>query len=161
MVDTSKQAAQERFSEHEAALRELSLWMYENPETAHKEFNTSARMAEVLKAGGFKIEYPAYGLETAFKASIGSSGPRIVICAEMDALPDVGQACGHNIIATAGIGAGLALAAVADHLGIRVTVLGTPAEEGSGGKVDLIDAGAFKDAAASMMIHPSGRASLI
>jgi amidohydrolase len=75
----------------------------------------------------------------------------------MDALPDVGQTCGHKIIATAGIGAGLALAAVADDLGIRVTVLGTPAEEGGGGKVDLINAGAFKDAAASMMIHPSGR----
>jgi amidohydrolase len=131
--------------------------MYENPEMAYEEFNTSARMAEALRTGGFDVEYPAYGLETAFEANIGTSGPRIVICAEMDALPDVGQACGHNIIATAGIGAGLALAAIAEELGIRVTVLGTPAEEGGGGKVDLIDAGAFKDAAAAMMIHPSGR----
>ena len=157
VAETAKQVAERRFGEHEPALRELSLWMYENPETAYEEFETSAKMADALRAGGFEVEHPAYGLDTAFEANIGSSGPRVVICAEMDALPDVGQACGHNIIATAGIGAGLALGAVAYELGIRVTVLGTPAEEGGGGKVDLINAGAFKDAAASMMIHPSGR----
>ncbi|NNC73900.1 MAG: amidohydrolase, partial [Acidimicrobiia bacterium] len=77
------------------------------------------------------------------------------ICAEYDALPEVGHACGHNVIATAALGAGIALQQIADELGIRVTVLGTPAEEAYGGKVDLINAGAFSDAAASMMIHPS------
>jgi amidohydrolase len=86
---------------------------------------------------------------------VGSSGPRVIICCEYDALPDIGHACGHNIIATAALGAGVALAGLADELGIRVTVLGTPAEEGGGGKVDLIDAGALADAAAAMMIHPS------
>jgi amidohydrolase len=96
-------------------------------------------------------------LDTAFEATIGSSGPRVVICCEYDALPEIGQACGHNIIATAAVGAGIALAGMVDDLGMRVTVLGTPAEEGGGGKVDLIDAGAFEDAAASMMIHPSPR----
>jgi amidohydrolase len=157
VAETAKRLAEERFSEHETALRELSLWMYENPELGYKEYETSAHMAEALRAGGFEVEYPAYGLETAFEATVGTSGPRVVICAEMDALPVIGHACGHNIIATAGIGAGIALAAVAEQLGIRVTVLGTPAEEGGGGKVELINAGAFQDAAASMMVHPSTR----
>ncbi len=151
----SKQRAEARFEEHREALEELSRWMYEHPELAYEEHETSARMAAALEAGGFTVERPAYGLDTAFRADVGSSGPRVVICAEMDALPEVGHACGHNIIATAGIGAGLALAPLADELGIRVTVLGTPAEEHFGGKVDLIDAGAFEDCAASMMIHPT------
>ncbi len=157
MSATSKQRADERFGEHEEALQQLARWMYENPEVAYVEHETSAHMVEALRRGGFEVEYPAYGLETAFRADVGSSGPRVVICAEMDALPEIGHACGHNIIATAGIGAGLALAPLADELGIRVTVLGTPAEEHYGGKVDLINAGAFEDAAASMMIHPSPR----
>src|SRR5690606_37417166 len=105
--------------------------------------------------------YPAYGLETAFEATVGSSGPRVVICCEYDALPEVGHACGHNVIATAAIGAGIALAGLAGELGIRVTVLGTPAEEAGGGKVDLIAAGAFEDAACSMMVHPSWKADVI
>lgn len=157
MTGTSKERAEQRFGEHEEALQLLSKWMYDNPETAYVEYETSAKMVEALRAGGFEVEYPAYGLETAFRADVGSTGPRVIICAEMDALPEVGQACGHNIIATAGVGAGLALAPVAEELGIRVTVLGTPAEEHYGGKVDLIKAGAFEDAAASMMIHPSPR----
>lgn len=129
--------------------------MYDNPEIGYQEFETSRRLSDYLATQGMTVTYPAYGLETAFEATAGSSGPRIVICCEYDALPEVGQACGHNIIATAALGAGLALAPLADELGIRVTVLGTPAEEGGGGKVELINAGAFEDAAASMMIHPS------
>ena len=152
---TRKDTARDHFEKAEPALQELSQWMYDNPETAYEELETSARMVAVLEANGFDVEYPAYGLDTAFAARVGSSGPEVIICAEMDALPEVGHACGHNIIATAGIGAGIALAAVAEELGIRVTVLGTPAEEHHGGKVDLIEAGAFEGAAASMMIHPS------
>ena len=129
----------------------MSLWMYNNPELAYEEFESSRRLAEFLGQGGFEIKYPAYGLATAFEANAGSAGPRVVICCEYDALPKVGHACGHNIIATAALGAGIATAALADDLGIRITVLGTPAEEGGGGKVALIDAGAFQDAAASMM----------
>ncbi|HSM43409.1 MAG TPA: amidohydrolase, partial [Acidimicrobiia bacterium] len=82
-------------------------------------------------------------------------GPRVVICAEYDALAGVGHACGHNIIAASSLGAGVAVAGLAEELGMRVTVLGTPAEEGGGGKIELVDAGAFEDAAASLMIHPS------
>lgn len=152
---TTKQRAEEAFSAKEHDLRELSQWMYDNPETAYEEYGTSQRIVEMLRSGGFEVEFPAYGLDTAFAARVGSSGPEVVICAEMDALPEVGHACGHNIIATAGMGAGLALVDLAEELGIRVTVLGTPAEEKYGGKVDLIDAGAFAGAAASMMIHPA------
>ncbi len=150
----NKQAAETAFSAVEEELRSTSRWMYENPELAFQEYESSRRLSELLGANGFDVTYPAHGLETAFEATVGTAGPRIVICCEYDALPKVGQACGHNIIATAALGAGIAVAGIADDLGIRVTVLGTPAEEGGGGKVDLINAGAFEDAAASMMIHP-------
>jgi metal-dependent amidase/aminoacylase/carboxypeptidase family protein len=129
--------------------------MYENPEIGYQEHQSSARLAAFLEEHGFNVDHPTHGLDTAFAATVGTSGPRVVICCEYDALPDIGHACGHNIIATAAVGAGVALAGLADELGIRVTVLGTPAEEGGGGKVDLIDAGALSDAAAAMMIHPS------
>lgn len=151
----SKETAAELFDDVEHELRELSRWMYENPEIAFEEKETSARLVEFLGDHGFDVEYPAYGLDTAFAARAGSTGPEVVICCELDALPEVGHACGHNLIATAAAGAGAALAPIADDLGCRVTVLGTPAEEMYGGKVDLINAGAFSDAAASIMVHPS------
>lgn len=152
---TAKDRAREAFEQHEVALQELSQWMYDNPEIGYEEYETARHAVELLRDAGVDVEFPAYGIDTAFAARFGSSGPEVVVCAELDALPDVGHACGHNIICTAGLGAGLALAPLVDELGIRVTVLGTPAEERIGGKVDLIDAGAFEGAAASMMIHPS------
>lgn len=152
---TRKDQAEEAFTAVEEDLREISRWLYENPEIGYEEFESSAKLASYLGEHGFAVNHPTHGLDTAFEANAGSSGPRVVICCEYDALPEIGQACGHNIIATAAVGAGIAVAGLADELGIRVTVLGTPAEEGGGGKVELIDAGAFEDAAASMMIHPS------
>ncbi len=154
MSDT-KQAARNRLEAVESRLRDMSRWMYDNPELAYHEFESSARLATFLGESGFDVEYPAYGLETAFAARAGTSGPQVVICAEYDALPGVGHACGHNIIATSAIGAGHALAPLAEELGIRITVLGTPAEENFGGKIDLIEAGAFEGVAAAMMVHPS------
>ena len=112
-------------------------------------------LVDFLRDAGFEVEYPAYGLDTAFAARIGSEGPHVIICAEYDALPRIGHACGHNIIATSALGAGYALAPLAEELGFRLTILGTPAEEHYGGKVDLIEAGAFADATAAMMIHPA------
>ncbi|GBE20764.1 p-aminobenzoyl-glutamate hydrolase subunit B [bacterium BMS3Bbin01] len=150
-----KQIAEQRFAEMEEDLKSISHWMYEHPEIAFQEFATSAKLAAYLAQHGFAVEYPAYGLDTAFVARAGSQGPEVVICAEYDALPGIGHACGHDIIATASMGAGLALAGLADQLGFRVTVLGTPAEEMKGGKIDLINAGAFEGASVSMMIHPS------
>ncbi len=154
---THKKAAEDAFTRIEGELQEISRWMYENPEIRYQEFESSRRLADYLGEKGFEVEHPAYGLETAFEATVGTSGPRVVICCEYDALPEVGHACGHNIIATAAVGAGVATAGLVDELGIRLTVLGTPAEEGGGGKVELINAGAFTDAAASMMVHPSPR----
>ena len=150
-----KQAASGRFDAVEAELRDISHWMYHNPEIAFEEFNTSERLVQFLRDQGFEVEYPSFGLDTAFAARAGSRGPEVVICAEYDALPEVGHACGHNIIATAALGAGVALQSAAEELGFRVRVQGTPAEEAYGGKVDLINNGAFAGAALSMMIHPS------
>ncbi len=150
-----KDTARERYESVAAELRTISHWLYENPELAFQEHESSARLAHFLADNGLRVEYPAYGMATAFAAHAGTTGPRVVICAEYDALPEVGHACGHNVIATAACGAGVALAPLADELGVRVTVLGTPAEEMYGGKVDLIHAGAFEDSAAAMMIHPS------
>jgi amidohydrolase len=150
-----KSNAQATIEDHAQELRDISRWMYENPELALQEHQTSAKLSDYLRGHGFEVEYPAYGMETAFVARTGSTGPEVVICAEYDALPGVGQACGHNIIATSALGTGLGLQALADQLGIRVTVLGTPAEELHGGKVDLINAGAFANAAMAIMVHPA------
>lgn len=152
-----KQRATEAFETVEAELRSMSKWMYENPELGFQEVEASKRLAGFLADHGFEVSHPAYDIATAFEARAGGSGPQVVICAEYDALPEVGHACGHNIIATSSVGAGVALADLVDELGIRVTVLGTPAEEGGGGKIDLIEAGAFEDTSASMLIHPSPR----
>lgn len=154
---STKAQAQQNFEAVEQEMRDLSRWLYDNYELSYEEHQSSARLAEVLAGHGFRVEHPAYGLDTAFVARAGTSGPEVVICAEYDGLPGVGQACGHNIIATAALGAGIALQPLVEGLGITVTVLGTPAEEKFGGKVDLIDAGAFDGVAASMMIHPSPR----
>ena len=151
----AKSRARATIEGHFEELREINRWMYDNPEVAFQEHQSSAKLAEFLTRQGFDVEYPAYGLETAFAARSGSEGPEVVICAEYDALPGVGQACGHNIIATSALGAGAALKDLAGKLGIRITVLGTPAEELHGGKVDLINAGAFANAAMALMVHPS------
>jgi amidohydrolase len=94
-------------------------------------------------------------VETAFEARAGGAGPLVAVVCEYDALPGIGHACGHNVIAAAGLGAGLAAAALADELGGRVLVVGTPAEEGGGGKVRLIDGGAFEGVEAAVMVHPA------
>ena len=155
-----KTVAASHYDNVAAELREMSRTLYDNPELGHEEHASSHLLAGFLGRNGFRVKYPAWGLATAFDALAGDSGPEVVICAEYDALPEVGHAYGHNIIAAAAAaacGAGAALAPLADELGIRIRVLGTPAEEGSGGKVDLMNAGAFDAVAAAMMVHPSTR----
>jgi amidohydrolase len=102
------------------------------------------------------VERGAYGVSTAFAARAGEVGPAVAVLCEYDALPGLGHACGHTIIATAGLGAGLALAAVADEAGGRVVIMGTPAEEGGGGKILMARAGAFDGLDAALMVHPAG-----
>jgi amidohydrolase len=153
-VATRDEDLLERIDGYAPQLLELSHALYAEPELAYEEVKSAARCADLLESGGFDVERGAYGLPTAFAARTGS-GLHLVICAEYDALPGVGHACGHNVIAAAAVGAGLGLLPVATQAGLRVTVLGTPAEEAGGGKVDLIRAGAFEDADAALMMHPA------
>ena len=139
-----------------ALLIDTSHQIHEHPELGFEEVFAHQLLTDVLRDEGLAVDAHAYGLDTAFAARAGSSGPTIAVCCEYDALPGIGHACGHNIIAAAGLGAGLAAAALADELGGRVVVLGTPAEEGGGGKVHMIDRGAFKDVDAAVMVHPAG-----
>ena len=120
-------------------LCDVSDWMYHNPELGFEEYETSKYLVNFIESHSQKVNYPSHNLDTAFDITYGHSGPLTVICVEYDALPEIGHACGHNIIATASIGAGLALSKLAEDLGIRVKLLGTPAEEGGGGKIILID----------------------
>jgi amidohydrolase len=128
---------------------------------AHPELNFEERFAHdlltsILEAEDLPVVRHARDLETAFECRVGVEGPVIAVLCEYDALPAIGHACGHNIIGTAGLGAGLAAAALADELGGRVVVLGTPAEEGGGGKVFMAERGALDDVDAAMMVHPAG-----
>jgi amidohydrolase len=148
-------AVLQRIDESATDLVELSHALYDEPELAYQEVRSADRCAALLERSGFDVERGAFGLPTAFAARAGTAGPHVVICAEYDALPGVGHACGHNVIAAAAVGAGLGLLEVADDVGLRVTVLGTPAEEAGGGKVDLINAGAFEGVDVAMMMHPS------
>ncbi|GAA4477836.1 amidohydrolase [Microbacterium panaciterrae] len=133
----------------------LSETLHANPETAWQEHRAAAWVGEALTAAGFRVTPRYLGLETALLAEAGS-GPTIIgIMAEYDALPGLGHACGHNLIAASAVGAGLALAPLADELGLTVRVYGTPAEEGGGGKIELIEAGAFRDLDLAMMVHPA------
>jgi amidohydrolase len=136
-------------------LEALSRQIHDHPELAYQEVKAAGWLADFLAKHGFKVERGIGGVETAFRGTIETGpGPTIAILCEYDALPQIGHACGHNVIATAGAGAGAALAAVRDKLPAgRVQVIGTPAEEGGGGKVKLIQAGVFRDVDAAMMCH--------
>ena len=151
----NKEKVKESLGKLIPSLEEVSDWMYENPELGFEEYKTSEHLINYMRSNGREVKTPVGGLDTAFSSSIGSSGPLVVLCVEYDALPEIGHACGHNIIATASIGAGIALKEIAEDLNIRVKILGTPAEEGGGGKIVLLDEGEFEDASCSMMIHPA------
>ena len=149
-----RDAAREIVDAQLGELVHLSHEIHAHPELSFEETRAAAWTAELLSANGFDVSTGTAGLPTAFSASWGSGPLVLAVCAEYDALPGVGHACGHNIIAATAVGAGLALAGVADELGLTVRVLGTPAEEGGGGKVTMLDGGAFDDVHAAMMVHP-------
>lgn len=136
-------------------LVDVSHQIHARPELCFEERFAHDLLTQVLDDEGLEVTRGAYGLDTAFEARAGSAGPAIAVLCEYDALPEIGHACGHNIIAAAGLGAGLAAAALAQELGGRIVVLGTPAEEGGGGKVLMIEAGAFEGIDAAMMVHPA------
>jgi amidohydrolase len=139
-----------------AELLDLSHAIHANPELAFEEFEAAALLTGIVKRAGLEVRSGAYGLETAFEAEFGADGGACVaLLAEYDALPEIGHACGHNLIATAGVGAGMALFGLAGRLPGRVRVLGTPAEERGGGKEVMARQGAFDGVDAALMIHPS------
>jgi amidohydrolase len=136
-------------------LVDLSRRIHATPELAFEERRSCATLVEALTELGFAVECPAGGLPTAFAARAGSGELEIAFVAEYDALPEVGHACGHNLIAAMAVGAALGLAASADELDITVRVIGTPGEEGGGGKALMLDAGAFEGVHAALMAHPA------
>jgi amidohydrolase len=151
-----KERLREEVGSRAGRLIEVSHDIHEHPETNYEERFAHDLLTEVLAGEGLEVERHAFGVDTAFAARAGTSGPTIAVLLEYDALPGIGHACGHNIIATAGLGAGLAAAAVAAEAGGRVVVLGTPAEEGGGGKILMARAGAFEGIDAAVMVHPAG-----
>jgi amidohydrolase len=135
-------------------LREIALKIHANPELGFQEFKAAEWLTQYLEKNGFSVERGICQLPTAFRASYGQGKPAIAFLAEYDALAGIGHACGHNIIATASIGAALGAKSVAEQYGGTILVIGTPAEEGYGGKAIMANRGAFENLDAAMMIHP-------
>ena len=138
-------------------LTHLSLNIHDNPELGFKEEKASAWLAGYLEDNGFHVERGIAGLPTAFRATYGQGSPRVALLAEYDALPKIGHGCGHNIIGVSAVGAGVASKHTIDQLGGSVVVMGTPGEEGFGGKIDMVKAGAFREIDVAMIVHPDTR----
>lgn len=153
----SKAAARERFQGNRDALIQLSHRIHSHPELGFQEERACGWLCEALADKGFAVERGICDLPTAFRARAGSGPLHIGICAEYDSLPGIGHACGHNVIAASALGAAIAAAAVADDIGLTVSVLGTPAEEvgDAGGKILLLERGGFDGIHAAMMVHPA------
>jgi len=146
---------------HRDELCDLTRKIHDNPELGFHEFKAVEWLTGLLESNGFGIERGIHGLDTAFRASYGQDGPVIALIAEYDALPELGHACGHNIIATSSTGAAIAARLAVEQYGGKVVVIGTPAEELYGGKVTLAQKGAFSNLDAAMMVHPGGHDSVV
>ncbi|MEK4747610.1 M20 family metallopeptidase [Niallia sp. FSL W8-0177] len=151
-----KQIILDTINENEAKFKDISIYIGENPELGHEEFKACEILTDTLKQHGFNVEIGICDLPTAFKATFdsGNDGPVIGYMAEYDALPELGHACGHNLIGTMGIAAGIGLSKVLSETGGKVIVYGTPAEETKGGKVTMAEAGIFEELDVAMMVHP-------
>jgi len=150
-----KAAAQQVFDAHRDALVAMSHRIHAHPELGFAEEQASGWLAEMLDQAGFQVRRGICRMPTAFLARAGSGPLHIAFCAEYDCLPGIGHACGHNIIAAMSAGAGIAAARVADEAGLTVSVIGTPAEEGGGGKILLLERDGFAGVHAAMMVHPA------
>jgi amidohydrolase len=153
-LEALKRKACERVDGEKGRLIELSMRIHGAPELKFEERRAAGWLADYLESQGYVVERAAYAMPTAFVARRGSGSPRVAILCEYDALPGIGHACGHNIIATAGVGAAAALAGLGETAG-TVVILGTPGEEGGGGKILMARAGAFDGVDAAMMVHPA------
>ncbi len=149
-----KATARQAIQAASAQLREISLDIHSHPELDFKEHHAHGLLTDYLAAAGFSVMPGACGMPTAFTAVAGSGGPTIAVLCEYDALPGIGHACGHNLIAVAGLAAGVALKQALPAGAGTIIVMGTPAEEGGGGKQLMIDAGAFEGVDAALMLHP-------
>lgn len=154
--DSAKAAARQAVDQRRESLVGLSHRIHAHPELGYEEELSSQWVAEALAAAGFRVEKPACDLPTALIGTIGHGSLTLAICAEYDALPGIGHACGHNIIASCAVGAGIGLADLADDLDLTIKVIGTPAEEhGNGsGKILMLERGAFDGVHAALMVHP-------
>ena len=148
-----------KFSEIFEDLKELNEYIYKNPELGRKEFKACEAHKNLLKKYGFEVEENYIGIPTAYlaKYSSGKKGIKIGYLAEYDALPEIGHGCGHNILGTTSIGAGILLKEYIDEFGGEVLIFGTPAEETFGAKVDMAEAGCFDDIDVAMISHPTGK----
>ncbi|MCE4047749.1 MULTISPECIES: M20 family metallopeptidase [Bacillaceae] len=151
-----KQTIIDAIDQHKKTFEEISIYIGENPELGHEEFKASAVLIKTLLEHDFKVERDFCGLPTAFRAVFdsGKEGPVIGFMSEYDALPEVGHACGHNLIGTMGIAAGIGLSKVLAETGGKVIVYGTPAEETKGGKVTMAEQDIFSELDVAMMVHP-------
>lgn len=163
MMENLKMQACAAIDAQEPKLIGLSHEIHENPEVAFTEYKSSKLLTDFLSGLGFETKLGIGGLDTAFIATKCGKreGPHIAFLAEYDSLPGIGHACGHNIIATGAVGAFLGAAAAMEELPGRISVIGTPAEEGGAGKVILLEQGIFDDVDFAMMIHPTSGKSLI
>jgi amidohydrolase len=153
--DSLKRRAQTAVSDAAEVVVGLSRRIHAHPELAMEEEQAAMWCADALARSGFDVTPGYLDVPTAFAATAGDGPLHVLYCAEYDALPGVGHACGHNVIAASAVAAGIGLAAVAEDIGCRVTVLGTPAEEAVGGKAILAARGAFDGVDAALMVHPS------
>ncbi|MGQ9573239.1 MAG: M20 family metallopeptidase [Dehalococcoidia bacterium] len=156
-LDALKKKAIDEIEARRDQLIELSLRIHANPETAFREVKAADWLTDYLEAEGFTVERGICQIGTAFRASYGSGRPRVAFLAEYDALAGIGHGCGHNIIATASLGAAIGTKAVLPEVEGTALVIGTPAEESGGGKVFMANRGAFDDLDVAMLVHPANR----
>ncbi|MFQ5532457.1 MAG: M20 family metallopeptidase [Candidatus Methylomirabilales bacterium] len=162
MLDPQKQALSQQVDRLSPELVQISRFLHAHPELAFEEHQAAALLTRTLEGHGFSVDRGVAGLTTAFTASYTSGqGPTVAFLAEYDALPEIGHACGHNLIASASVGAALALKGFLDQVPGRVLLVGCPAEEKGGGKIPLVESGVFRKVDAAMLVHPSNRTEIV
>lgn len=160
-LDDVKQRIESAIREQKGHVVDVAETIRVNPEVGYEERMASQLLADNLREEGFEVEKPYCGLETSFRATLrtGRPGPTVAVLAEYDALAGIGHGCGHNLIAGSGLAAAIGIKSVIEDLGGTFLVLGTPAEEGGGGKIKMMEQGAFDDVDAALMIHHAGHQS--
>lgn len=162
MLDPQKQALIQEVDRLRPDLLQISRFLHAHPELAFEEVQAAELLTRTMEENGFSVDRGVAGLRTAFTASYGSGKePTIAFLAEYDALPEIGHACGHNLIATASVGAALGLKALVGEIAGRILLVGCPAEERGGGKIPLVESGVFRRVDAAMLFHPSNRSEMV